>query len=195
MAVQALFDVDVAGDAVPADPRVAQLIAQAARFASLGFTPSYGPGDHGNLSCRAKPGLIMTARETVKARLRPEDVVEVVGVDETRSPAVARCYGRRLPSTDALLHWRLYRARPEIGAILHGHDAVALARAGALKLPITTQSASTQTLRLIKEVVELAKTNDYLLLRDHGFLALGKSIEEAGQLVEAWAQRARALPV
>ncbi len=195
MAARGLFDVEVVEQDAVQDPHVVRLMAQAAHVASLGFTPSYGPGDHGNFSCRTTTGLIITARETVKVTLRPEHFVEVVGVDDTKTPALVHCRGQRLPSTDTLLHWRIYHARPEIGAILHGHDPLTLAHAAALQLPMTTQSALTQTLELVEETVRLTTLHDYVLLRDHGFLALGTSIEEAGQLIDAWAQRARTLSV
>lgn len=191
MAERAIFDVEVVAKDVASDERVARLIAVAAYFAAMGFSPSYGPGDHGNLSCRTSQGLLITARETSKANLRAESFVDVIGVEDRAPRPVISCRGPRLPSTDALLHWRLYRARPEIGAILHGHDPVALAKAAALQLPITTQSALRSSLDLVEEITQLAARHDYVLMRDHGFLALGRTIDEASRLVGLWAQRAR----
>ncbi len=180
-----LYEPVVLSPQPPNDPRIASLIWWAARLSELGFTPSYGPGDHGNLSCRTSTGLLISARETEKARLQPDQFVDVVAKDVSQAgsgPVRIACRGPRLPSTDAWMHLRIYGLRPDIHAILHGHDRAALANAAALRLPITTCSAAAPSRSLVDEVCELAKSYDYLLMRDHGFLALGASIDEAGEL-------------
>ena len=191
MAQGDLFDVLTVERVVPTAARVAQLISWAAKLAELGFTPSYGPGDHGNMSVRTDQGLVITARATTKASLRAEDFVEVIGLQRRGSRAVVRCRGTRLPSTDTLLHLRLYEARPDIGAILHGHDPATLAQAGSLELPMTKHSASVPSLELIEEVCRLTAQHTYIVMRDHGFLALGRSVDEAGAMVQTWSHRAR----
>ena len=196
MAAAELFETVLVEQDAPCDPRIAQLIWWAARFAELGFTPSYGPGDHGNLSCRAPHGLIITARQTNKARLIPDQFVEVInGPAVLQAGAPIECRGLRLPSTDTLMHVRIYALRPELQAILHGHDHAALAKADRLHIPVTRISAATPSLALIDEVCGLAREHDYLLMRDHGFLALGRSIDDAGELVRTINARARSLLV
>lgn len=193
MSDSALFEVEMVGSELPRDACVPALVAQAQRFAARGFTPSYGPGDHGNMSCRTKQGMIITARESSKAQLRPEDFVSVIGCEARRPKPVMRCQGRRLPSTDAWLHWRIYAARPEVEAILHGHDTVALRLARALALPVTSISAAQPSVGLVEEATLLAMEHEYVLLRDHGFLAVGSSLEETAALVDRWAQQARGM--
>jgi ribulose-5-phosphate 4-epimerase/fuculose-1-phosphate aldolase len=181
MAESGLFDVVCERREVPQDARIPQLIGWAAKFAALGWTPSYGAGDHGNLSCRTPGGFLMSARATVKAALQAEQFVEVLGLELDGERPRLRCRGTRLPSTDALLHWRLYERRPDVQAILHAHDSVTLARAAAWGLPVTAHSAARPSTVLIEEAADLAAAHDYLVLRDHGFLSLGRSIEEAGE--------------
>ena len=193
MAQGDLFEAVITHHDIPRDPRVPLLIWWAARLSELGLTPSYGPGDHGNLSCRTPDGLLVTARATTKSRLRPEDVVEIVGVDRTPSGVLVRCRGARLPSTDTLLHLTVYQRRPDIHAILHGHDAHALAKAHELKLPMTSRSAARASHALIEEICELVTRDEYVLLRDHGFLALGRSLDDAGELVRRWCRHARSV--
>ena len=190
MAVAGLFESELISPGIPDDVRVPHLMTIAASFAARGWTPSYGLGDHGNMSCRTVEGLVITARATKKGQLRPEQFVEVIELEEPPSRLLLRCRGRFLPSTDALLHLRLYRCRPEITAILHGHDPATLARQASLQLPLTQHSALRPSLELIEEVCELATQHDYILLRDHGFIALGRSLEDGLRLVEAWAIRA-----
>jgi L-fuculose-phosphate aldolase len=182
--------------APPEDPRIATLIWWAARFAELGFTPSYGPGDHGNLSCRTPEGLIASARQTQKARLTPSDFTAVFRPargDAGVQPPPLRYHGVRPPSTDALMHLRIYEARPDVHAILHGHDPATLAAADRLRLPVTATSGLTNSEPLVEEVVRAARAADYLLMRDHGFVALGRTIDEAGELVRTLSARARGL--
>ena len=204
MAQGELFEAIITHREIPEDPRLPLLIWWASRLAELGLTPSYGPGDHGNLSCRTATGLLITARMTTKAQLQTEHFVEVLGVDRTESrlPVQSptrqagvrvRCRGLHLPSTDTLLHLEVYHRRPEIRTIIHGHDECALIKARELNLPITRCSAATQSLELLEEVCQLVKGYDYVLLRDHGFLALGHSIDEAGELVRRLCARAREL--
>jgi len=191
MNVVEVYEPVVIGREAPQDPRIAHLIWWGARFAELGFSPSYGPGDHGNLSFRTADGLVMTARQTAKARLQAGDFVEVLKAEGEEDAVKLRCRGPRLPSTDAWMHLRIYAARPDIHAILHGHDPSTLAKAGALHLPMTQRSANASSRELVEEVVSLAGENDYLLLRDHGFIALGPTIDEAGELVRSLNARAR----
>ena len=74
------FEAVIADRRSPEDPRIPQLIWWAARLAELGMTPSYGPGDHGHLSCRTPKGLLISATSTPKSRLTPDDVVEVLEI-------------------------------------------------------------------------------------------------------------------
>ena len=204
MALDELFEAVIVHREAPQHPHLVLLIWWAKRLSELGLTPSYGPGDHGNLSCRTKDGLLITARATPKANLHAEHFVEIVDVDQTASslPATTstgqaglrvRCRGLRLPSTDTRLHFEVYQKRPDCQAIIHGHDASTMAKAHELKLPVTDRSAATPSVDLITEVCQLVRNHDYVLLRDHGFLALGRSIDEAGELVRRLCARARSL--
>ena len=191
MAPGDLFEAVCERQDVPRDDRVPLLIWWAARFSELGFTPTYGPGDHGNLSCRTPRGCVITARATTKASLQPEHLVEVVGMHQGEGLPQIRYRGLRVPSTDTLLHLRVYAIRPDVQAILHGHDVQTLARAAVLKLPVTRRSAVAPSPELIDEVCQMVRTHEYLLLRDHGFLAMGRSLDEAGERVRQWCARAR----
>ena len=188
-----LFEAVLTVREIPTDPRIPALIWWAKRMAELGLTPSYGLGDHGNLSCRTSAGLIITARATMKAALDAEHVVEILSVTAGETGVKMACRGLHLPSTDTLLHWQIYERRRDVHAIFHGHDPQTLAHAEALRLPITTISASRPSLEVINEASALAASVDYLLLRDHGFVALGTSPDDAGEKVRMLATRARSL--
>ena len=193
MSADELYEAILAHRQAPQDARIPTLIWWAQRFAELGLMPSYGPGDHGNLSCRTPSGLLITARQTAKATIGPEGIVEVFGMEATHDIPRLRCRGLLLPSTDALLHFRLYQSRPDIQAVFHGHDPNTLAQAHELRVPMTETSAVVSSLALIEEACQLALQTNYVLLRDHGFLALGRTLDEAGELARTWCARARSL--
>lgn len=178
------FDAVLIDRRPPDDPRAQAVIRWAARLSELGMTPSYGDGDHGNLSCRTDAGVLISATSTTKSRLTAEELVEILEIDPRAAPARVRCRGLRTPSSDTLMHHAIYRTRPDVQAIIHGHDAKALASAGALTLRVTRAPAVSTTPALIAEVCELVRDEDYVLLRDHGFLALGVSLDAAGELLQ-----------
>lgn len=172
-------------------PELPALIALARSLHALGLMPSYGPGDHGNLSLRTPEGFLITARQTRKDALTPAQFVHVVGGETAGVRAQLVCEGACLPSTDALMHHAIYAQRPDASVIVHGHDAKALSQAAALALPLTRVSAQTNSLTLIEEVRALCAHHDYLLTRDHGFIALGSSIEAVRALILRHFTRAR----
>ncbi len=187
-----LFEATIAPGPLPAGPEPAQLIALAQSMHAAGFTPSYGPGDHGNLSCRTRDGILITARATSKASLTSHDLVVIRRADNAGGRPTLRCLGARLPSTDAWMHWQLYADHSTIHAIIHGHDAAVLRHAEALGLQATRTSGLVNSPELIEEVRQLAQHDRYFLTRDHGFLALGTSVDDATTLLWSWHQRASA---
>ena len=178
---------------IPTHPEIPTLIQLAKALHEVGLMPPYGSGDHGNLSFRTSDGFVITARQTRKASLYPDQLVRVAAC--TRIPTGIRVAfdGHAMPSTDAPMHGMLYQRRPDIGVIVHGHDVQTLVKAPTLELPMTQTSARVASLELVEEVVSLAATYDYILMRDHGFVALGRSFQSANELVMHWFYRARAV--
>ncbi|MEJ2383095.1 MAG: class II aldolase/adducin family protein [Xanthomonadales bacterium] len=70
-------------------------------------------GTSGNLSLRDGHGMLITPSGLPYDGLEPEDVVHV------DARGVVRGGGR--PSTEWRFHHDIYRARPDVGAILHAH--------------------------------------------------------------------------
>jgi len=76
-------------------------------------------GADGNLSVRIGPErLLVTPRGCLKGELEPEDLVEV-GLDGRRLD------GSREATTELDLHLRIYRCRPDCGAVVHAHPPAA----------------------------------------------------------------------
>jgi ribulose-5-phosphate 4-epimerase/fuculose-1-phosphate aldolase len=162
----------------PAAANVAELIPWCRRFAQLGLVGQA----MGNLSLRSAHGLIITPTGTDPLTITPELLVEVMQVDIAKRELVA--VGIREPSSESLLHAAIYAARPEINAIFHGHSGPLLAAADRLGIPVTAREQPYGTPALVAEVLAVARQCDFLVMRNHGFVALGKSAAQAGRRVE-----------
>ena len=98
-----------------------QLVAQAQRLQPLGLAT----GTSGNLSVRidagAQGGMLITPSGAAYDGLRPDDIVEVAFT----GPGTATWDPALCPSSEWLMHQAVYQARPEAGAVVHGHPTYA----------------------------------------------------------------------
>lgn len=142
----------------------------------------------GHVSARA-PGedAILIKRKGVSLdEVEPDDVIEV-GLDgSTRSPAPADLH------LETVLHTEVYRARPDVGAVVHGHPPYATALAAtAAELELLTHDAVLfwdglarfdESVELITEeeqgraVAQALGARRALLLRNHGVLVVGRDV-------------------
>jgi L-fuculose-phosphate aldolase len=86
-------------------------------------------GADGNVSVRlGRNRVLVTPRRVLKAELTPADLVEVNLGGEQRG---AGQRGSRRASSELDLHLRVYRHRPDCGAVVHAHPPTATAFAVA----------------------------------------------------------------
>ena len=171
----------------PGNRRLDELISWCVRFNEYGLTPPKGDGTGrtvGNLSFRIAPGqpaLVITASAlSSKQAPRARDFVKVLDCDLANNTVVA--VGLRDPSSESMMHHEIYRRRKEVGAIFHGHDREIVAHAVALDLPVTGTEQPPGTVALLEEAMKVLGKNDFLVLKNHGFLALARTMAEAGAL-------------
>ena len=174
------------------DARLADIIRWGRAFDRLGLAPSYGTGSHGNVSIRTAQGCLMSATRTFLGTITAAQFVEVVRCDVTTQPATVEYRGALLPSTDSLIHWHLYQWRPEVACVLHAHDALVLEHAAALNLSQTPREADAGSSELLTMIKPLAH-HPYFLVKRHGFVATGRTADEAGALALAAHQQAEVL--
>lgn len=98
------------------DPR-RQVIAVARALITEGLVR----GTAGNVSVRDGDGCWITPTGLAADRLEPDDVV-FLGWD-------GRTRGRRAPSSEWRFHRDVYRARPDVGAVVHAHPPFGVALA------------------------------------------------------------------
>ncbi len=152
------------------------------------------PESKGNLSFRTKNGFIITGTGTVLGKLKTDDFVEVVKLENKKSEFVVFCNGKIIPSMESLFHGEIYKLRPEINAIFHTHDSLVLEAANKLKIPSTKKEEPGGSWQLVQEIKKILRGSgeiNYLALKNHGIIALGKTITEAGKLIKLNHQKAK----
>lgn len=64
---------------------------------------------------------------------------------------------------------------------MHVHNSLVLKYKKKLNFPITKKEEPYGSIELMREVIKVLNQENYILMKNHGFLSLGKTIEEAGK--------------
>ncbi len=159
-----------------------------ADIARLSYDRRLTFGSGGNLSLRLDKGTILiTPSGTIKGLLTPEQMIKV-------DLATGKAEGGR-PSMETPFHTGLYRARPDVGAVVHLHppSCTAMALLGRELRPAITPEgilvlgprvpmigyATPGSEELANNIVAGLANDNAGLLRSHGALAVGRDIMEA----------------
>ncbi len=162
-------------------------------FDEEGMAPFQGGASAGNLSFRTPSGFIITPTRTrLKAGLEWKNLVEVVRSD-WRNYAI-HFLGMNPPSSDSFLHERIYVVRPDVLAVFHGHDDAVLRHAERLAAEFDTaftpRELSFGTRVDAEETAEALGEKNYIVRKGHGFVAVGDSLDSAGELARTIHRRA-----
>jgi len=136
-------------------------------------------GIPGNVSVRAKEGLVITPTGKDLAEVKAEDMVLVTGVNE--SALMVTAAGRLQPSSEAMMHWLAYKEFPKANAIVHFHDDRLL---GDKRFAETEKEHPYGTLELAHAAVKALKKSKFIVLKGHGGLAVGKDFKSCNALIE-----------
>jgi L-fuculose-phosphate aldolase len=158
--------------------KIKELVKWCNRFAKLGLSPKYGDGSAGNLSFRTEKGFIITGSRTDFSAIKENEFTEVLECNADKKEVCV--IGLKEPSSEAFLHFSVYKERKDVNAVFHVHDNAVLK--ANLNLPTTEKEQPYGTLELVNEVLKVLDNNNYIVIKNHGVLALGKTIEEAGEL-------------
>ena len=150
-------------------------------------------GSSGNVSVRLSPQdaptLLVAITPSGKPYSRLEEA-DIVVVDEHGEPVE----GDGVPSSETLLHLALYRARPDVAAVIHTHSLFAsvAAVAGMEIPPILDELATTLggpvrvaeygfpgSAELADKVALALGDRAAALVRNHGAVGVGGSAQEA----------------
>jgi L-fuculose-phosphate aldolase len=145
------------------------------------------PGRSGNVSRRFRDGMLITPSGQTYASIMPADIV-FVGDDGSVAP------GQKKPSTEWRFHLASYRARADMGGIVHTHSTYAtvlacagksipafhymVAVAGGNDIPIIPY-ATFGTKELARLVAKGLRDRDACLMANHGQIAIGETCARA----------------
>ncbi len=153
----------------------------------------------GHVSARSPDGKAMLIRgrgqeETGLLFTKPRDIV-LADFDGTR----IRKTGSLKPPNESAIHGELYKARPEIGAVVHAHPpAVVLTSMAGIELrpifggydpramrlalngiPVYKSSVTLHSRDQVLEMMQVMGDRDLCILRGHGVVVAGTSVEDA----------------
>jgi len=154
-------------------------------FNQNSFAPPYPGGSSGNLSFRTeikKNNFIITASHTALSdNMNENDFAEVIFCSEKDN--IIHAKGHKEPSSETLMHYLIYKNRNDINAIFHGHSDEIMKLAKQQGFPETEIEFDYGTVELAKEVVKTLKNHNFVILKNHGFVSVGKTQEDAGTQV------------
>jgi hypothetical protein len=150
----------------------------------------YGIGglSYGNLSARKDATRFWMSASGVdksKLELPGRDVLLVSGYDEVNGRMVLSVPPNVEPrrvSVDAIEHWMIYQAHPDVGAILHVHAWMEGIAATDVNYPCGTEELARAVADLLTEEPDPAHA--VIGLRNHGITATGESLPEILDRIE-----------
>jgi L-fuculose-phosphate aldolase len=171
-----------------------QLRLDMVRYSHLIHEKEWVANHDGNLSAQLSEGKILcTPTAQSKGKVGLEQLIVVDGENNI-------LVGTRRPFSELQLHRAAYKARPEIGCVIHAHPPTATGFAVAginlsppfMAEPIVSLGKEIplvpffppKDVRLDEAIAEGLKKGDVLLLANHGVLAVGATLEQAYLRIE-----------
>ena len=149
-------------------------------------------GTGGNFSMRVQDGFLITPSGMDYRTLVESDIPKLSFECEVIE-------GKRKPSVEMRLHSYIYKARPDVNAVIHTHSVYATAFATLRRsLPVLTDNqailfggeiqtaeyAPIGTELLARNAVNALADGNAVLLANHGSLCTGKTLSEVSQKCE-----------
>ena len=171
-----------------------EIVKSVVEMSAYVFERGLVSGKAGNVSARFKGenGDIVAITPTLKslADLREEDIVLVNEKGEVLT--------KGKPSSEVCMHLSIYRQKPEVFGIAHTHSPYATGFAfsnkkirrlegfGAIKSEYIKdiEYFKPGSAELAKAASEALKSEDVIVLKNHGVIATGETVKEAATLVE-----------
>lgn len=177
------FKTEFLSKKIPEDKRILKLIYWCKLFHEKNLAPNHKTGSFGNLSFRIEQDqnrfIISSSGSDFNDILKNDNFVQVESCNFSKR--IVYCHGNREPSSEAMLHYAIYQNRPEIYAIFHGHCEDILNSAEKMNIPITSKEEDYGTIKLVERVIEIIPDYNFLIMKNHGFLSLGKTLNATGE--------------
>jgi len=184
------FNTVFVSDKILSDAKIVELKEWSEKFQKNGLTPEIEGNYTGNLSFRSKEGFVITASGLKsKESLSNDCFVYVKNYDEQSNTVYVE--GRRQPSSEAVMHFLIYKTRKEVDAVFHGHNDAIIMNAEKLGFAVTEREHEPGTIELAKEVLKVLGDKNLIVLKNHGFVSLGNTMKEAGERALATLKRSK----
>jgi L-fuculose-phosphate aldolase len=154
-------------------------------------------GRSGNISKKVGDKILITAHESYLGFLDEDDIL-VMDKDGTILE------GEKEPTSEKLLHVYLYQHYPQKQVIIHAHSpyTVHYFHSSEILTPITLEervylgkvgaiTQKTPTITDIQPVQQALDTNDIVVIKDHGVVAIGENFKYTFSLIELLEVNAR----
>ena len=158
-----------------------------AQSANLTYQKGLSPGTAGNISARFGDSIYITPSGKCLGEVTLHDIVVI----DMEGNVIA---GALKPSSEKLMHLEIYKARPEITAIIHAHppkSSVLAVSKTPLNKPLLAETiivlgevpvcdfAPPGSEKLALTVKNQMLKNDAAILANHGVITIGKTLIEA----------------
>lgn len=174
------------GTIVNFDPRMDEIIWWGKYLADLGLAPR----QHGNLSFLTNRNSFIITRSGVElCNINHDDLVEVVRRKSFDNDYTVYFRGQHTPSKEAFVHDVIYNYECSFGtrAIFHLHDETMVQGGDELGIAATAtapRSGTTESVKAVEDFFLDPKCENwktpYFILKDHGIMAMGRGVHEAG---------------
>ncbi len=132
-------------------------------------------GSGGNLSIKVPGGMLVTSTGSKLSDLRPDEIVFVLAANGEN----VYYFGTKKPSSEAVNHWIIYEKRLNVEAISH----VNVGPKDSKNIIVSQEEIPYGTIELGYDTATLFQKADVAMLKNHGVIAVGKSLLEATKLL------------
>ena len=157
------------------------------------YAHGFVAANDGNISVKVSANeYYCTPTGVSKGDLTPDMIIKIDGTGK-------KLEGKLNPSSEIKMHLRVYRDRPDVNAVVHAHPPVATAFTVAgvpldqyiLPEAILTMGAvptceygTPSTMEIPDSLAPYIQDNDAFLLKNHGALTVGNTLQKAFFLME-----------
>ncbi len=145
----------------------------------------------GNFSGRVENGFVIKKTGILIEKLTSSDFAKVTSVEGDS----VSFQGSGNPSSESRSHFMIYRAHPEYNFIFHGHLPAFNKYLELANDQCLLEEQPYGTIELAKQVSQNIGTNEFVLIKNHGFFVAGKTFENAFQKMNKLYERYKRIKI
>jgi ribulose-5-phosphate 4-epimerase/fuculose-1-phosphate aldolase len=171
------FNIQRIADEFEYDSRLERLHRWVFILGELGLAPVHSQGAYGNHSYRLSSDSFIITR-TGMTPTRDLDHHDYCLVSSREKEDMFNVSGRFEPSSESFLHFQIYKHFPKMNAIMHGHSSLLNVFAGELDIAETIEELPYGTMELALSALKVLDCETpFMILKNHGFVAMGEDID------------------